>query len=182
MQTKREEIIETKVVPSIPPDRVDSLRTRMLTFQADLEIIGYLRRYCVYPRNALSNFYIHEFLDKDEPFFHNHPWFFQTTILSGAYIERCITDHRGFGKEFDSVSAEGRTRVVLPQDFHYISKVKPNTWSLVKTGPVINPGWGFLMPREMRAGFDFVRFDEFKNSSTRETVARNGYTENEFIQ
>lgn len=51
----------------------------------------YLRRWYLIPRNRFGNVYLHQFLRSDEDrALHNHPWWFVSMILRGAYDE--ITD------------------------------------------------------------------------------------------
>jgi len=107
----------------------------------DLEIVGYLRRYCLIPRNKEGNIYLHNIQGPDDPFFHDHPWAFTSYILNGGYVERVFggLNHRLATRVRRNKGDTFRKR---PEDMHYIESVEPDTWTLIITGPVVRD-WGF---------------------------------------
>lgn len=94
---------------------------------------------------------LHWILQPDDiPHLHNHPWAFQTHILSGGYVEQ-----RGGTSPFhESAYAPGCTIKAGLGDFHRITSHlcgpgDPHTgiggtWSLVHTGARLQP-WSFLI-------------------------------------
>lgn len=93
------------------------------------------------------SFYVHRILLDDsgrEP--HDHPWTFGSFILWGGYTEKFLKPyHRGFYRT--SIRSWGMFswHKVHVDEFHSITDVKPNTISLVFTGPR-RQVWGFLTP------------------------------------
>jgi hypothetical protein len=100
---------------------------------------------------------------------HNHPWAFQTRILAGGYVEERIdlqndTDGRSDRRTYSFRPGES-TRAGLG-DFHRIaSHIAGNgdpltgqggTWSLVTTGPRVQP-WSFLIDGCERDAETFLR-------------------------
>lgn len=92
----------------------------------------------------------------DDAALHDHPWDFQTTILSGGYWEHlpsafwerylaACTDVQLRGpqwnarREFRDTGATVRHQAT---DLHCVGEVLPNTVTLVRTGPRIR-SWGF---------------------------------------
>lgn len=152
-----ESIFEQPKVPFFVPDR-----------EPDFEIVGYLRRWCLVPRNKVGNYYLHNILGADEPFYHDHPWPFRSIILSGGYQE---ATPEGF-KLTKRWHLEGQTRVMDATTPHYISEVLPDTWTLIITGPV-QRDWGFYGTRG-----DWVKHDQFKEGRRDlEVICRNGYND-----
>lgn len=122
----------------------------------------YLLRWFVIPRNPWFNVYLHKFLRSDDDrALHDHPWWFVSLILKGAYWE-----HRseGFvtGKKLRKA---GSLAIRRPSTLHRVElegeavevfkgyggtpvygwREKP-TWTLIATGPKIRD-WGFLCPK-----------------------------------
>lgn len=94
---------------------------------------------------------LHWILQPDDiPHLHNHPWTFQTHILAGGYVEE--RNGRGLMHEYE----RRPTATVLAGlgDFHRIASHlqgpgdphtgQGGTWSLVHTGPRVQP-WSFLI-------------------------------------
>jgi hypothetical protein len=126
-------------------------------------IIGdnYLLRWYVLPRNPWLNVYLHKFLHDDEDrALHDHPWWFISIMLKGAYGE-VIPPPKGF--EFRRApswafrSAIHQHRVVLQRDDD--GKPKP-CWTLVITGRVVR-NWGFWCPKGFVRWQDFTQADDY---------------------
>lgn len=132
----------------------------------DMELVGYLERWCLIPRKRQGNIYLHHFLGPDEPVMHDHPWDFKSIILSGGYIEALPTD-----PSMDGEGTLGRiTGEVIQhkaEDLHYIKEVLPNTWTLIITGAVRRE-WGFF-------NGEWIHHDDFKGREI-EYITRNGYS------
>ena len=73
---------------------------------------------------------------------HNHPWPFVSVILFGTYFEKRINGDR-WVRWFN---------IVRRNDFHTVSKVASNTWSLMFVGRD-HGTWGYLDP-------DYVPFEK----------------------
>lgn len=101
---------------------------------------------------------LHWILQPDDiPHLHNHPWWFQTRILSGGYVEERPDIHNDTDGKSDR-----RTYTIRPGEATYASvdhwhriasHLQGNgdpstghggTWSLVTTGPRVQP-WSFLI-------------------------------------
>lgn len=124
-------------------------------------IIGdrYLLRWYVIPRNPILNVYLHQFLHDDEDrALHDHPWWFISIMLKGAYEELArYTDTSSFwtlrtAPSFAFRKAEHAHRVVLPK--RHDGSVVP-CWTLVVTGRVVRD-WGFYCPQGWRHWKQFV--------------------------
>lgn len=67
---------------------------------------------------------------------HNHPWrVARTFILRGGYVETRDGVRR--------VRMPGDTAVITSREYHRITEVLPNTWTLFYAGPKHGRGWGF---------------------------------------
>ena len=125
------------------------------------EFEGYLHRWCLIPRNKQRNVYIHRILSADENMLHDHPWDFESIILSGGYLEQTEsgTERHKKGDRFHRKAA----------DLHRIVSVQPDTWTLVITGPVVR-NWGFMIDGA------WCHYDD-PMAKVREvkSIARNGY-------
>ena len=113
-----------EIAPEIKPDRLP-----------DMELVGYLKRWCLIPRSTAGNCYLHHILAGDEPVMHDHPWDFESEILIGGYIE--ITAGGPVSRKAGDCFRKSAT------DMHYIESVLPNTWTMVTTGAKCRD-WGFL--------------------------------------
>lgn len=117
----------------------------------------YLQRWYLLPRNRLCNLYLHRFVASDDPTCHDHPWWFASVLISGAYHE--IEPHRVTTRRRGSIAvrrAQHRHSVRLPRDSagHEIPCI-----SVVITGPRIRD-WGFWCP--VRNGtYRFVPWRQF---------------------
>ena len=108
----------------------------------------YLLRWYLVPRNHLCNFYLHRFLsDDDDRALHDHPWWFISFVLWGAYLEHCSDRAR--------VRRAGSIAFRPASHRHRIELIEGKTcWTLIVTGPKSRV-WGFWCPQ------GFVPFYEF---------------------
>lgn len=92
----------------------------------------------------------------DDDALHDHPWDFESRILSGGYVEE-ISDGYGKAQAPDEQNREpdlgptktwfwnhdeGEIITKKATDLHRIRVLHPNTWTLVITGPRVRE-WGF---------------------------------------
>lgn len=127
----------------------------------DLELVGYLHRWYMSPKGSGDNQFLHHILAADEPIFHDHPWHFRSIILSGGYDERTTPDGNIRYSVGDVIFHSAST-------CHYITRVLPDTWTMVFTGPKIRD-WGFMVNGEwVKAGSENVTRCEviFRNGNT----------------
>lgn len=102
------------------------------------------------PRGGRTNCYLHRIWTHDaDPAPHNHPWSWAVAIvLSGGYRE-----YRPHGPLWAGPRDQqglpmarhlrfGSCNVIRADDYHRITSVLPDTWTLFITGPKTN-GWGF---------------------------------------
>jgi hypothetical protein len=94
-----------------------------------------------------GNRYIHRFLQSDAEDPHCHPWDSVTTVLKGAYEERCGWVGRdmtpAWGKLPYTRNLRAGDRVARKAtDIHAILRVAPGTVTLFETGPKVRE-WGF---------------------------------------
>ena len=129
--------------------------------QPDMELVGYLHRWSVLPRNRKKNQYLHYILSADEPVLHDHPWDFKSVILSGGYIEHT--------PEGEILRTAGDVFQKRAKDLHYISHVNPDTWTMVFTGPTVRD-WGFLVEG------DWISHTDYQGRQLK-SIFRNGYSQ-----
>ncbi|MFT5804979.1 MAG: hypothetical protein ACI9R8_002029 [Candidatus Paceibacteria bacterium] len=128
----------------------------------DMELVGYLHRWCIKPRGRDENQYLHHILAPDYPVLHDHPWTFKSIILHGGYTEMTPTGlvERQAGDVYEKKA----------DDLHYISAVLPDTWTLIFTGPTTRD-WGFLSDGQWISHSDFTE-------RRIKLITRNGYSGN----
>lgn len=127
----------------------------------DLELVGYLHRWCLVPRNRECNIYLHHIIGPDEPVMHDHPWRFKSIILNGEYLE--FTDNGA------QIRTAGFSHTMEARDSHFIEHVAPDTWTLIITGP-IEREWGFWIDNQ------WVHHRDYEGRGQRfEVIKRNGY-------
>jgi len=93
---------------------------------------------------------IHRFFRPDtDPSLHDHPWWFRTHLLNGGYSEQLPVSTWKLGSVLGPRISQhvhehvaGDTIEHEATDLHSVCRLKPNTWSLVTTGPRIRK-WGF---------------------------------------
>lgn len=121
----------------------------------------YLLRWYLLPRNPFVNLYLHKFLrDDDDRALHDHPWWFVSWMVRGAYSE--VTDSRTLYRSTPSVCfrrALHRHRIVLDRD--EVGAVVP-CWTIVLTGPKART-WDFWCPRGFIPWHQFVAQDDHGN-------------------
>lgn len=109
----------------------------------------YLLRWYLIPRNPWLNIYLHKFLrDDDDRALHDHPWWFISVMLRGAYREWerfqgefIYTDRHAPSLAYRSASHAHR--VVLPR---FPGGLPIPCWTIVVTGPKVRE-WGFHCPK-----------------------------------
>lgn len=136
---------------------LDLLKRRVMSRRPPDFMIGghenpYLCRWWLLPRNPFFNIYLHLFLRSDDDrALHDHPWFWASWILSGAYIE-----HLRSGKSPTRI--QGSFRLGHPWRLHRVELF--HRWerngkahitelpvvTLFFTGPSIRK-WGFQCPQ-----------------------------------
>lgn len=130
--------------------------------EPDFELVGYLHRWYLKPRDKKGNIYLHHIIQPDVPVLHDHPWDFQSTILHGGYDEVFHNNIFMHGKMYHG---QGTAFVRSMTDQHYISDVQPDTWSLVLTGPV-ERNWGFWIDGE------FIPHEDYRTHRGIEAIHR----------
>ncbi len=133
-----------------PPDRLP-----------DLEVVGYLHRWMLVPREGETHIYLHNILQPDMPYLHDHPWAFQSTILNGGYTEQLADGSQ-------CTYGLGETHKRMAADQHYICDVAPDTWTLIITGPYERP-WYFY------DGGKKIPHHLFQPTDRQEVIVRNDY-------
>lgn len=171
--------MSTPVVPSN-----QSWLRRLLSGQPHMVIGGhddpYLRRWYLIPRNPALNIYLHQFLRDDyDRALHDHPWWFVSLMLRGAYTE--ITERGPIRRRAGSIAfrpAEWRHRVELDWADGLTRRGIP-AWTLIVTGRRVRT-WGFWCPGELQRVVRgevvwrgkterFIRWDEFGDAGCGET-------------
>lgn len=110
---------------------------------------GYMLRWYAWPRNKMSNLYVHEFLRSDDDrALHDHPWWSVSVCLSGEMIE-----HLPSGR-VRCVRA-GDVRLRSARHAHRLELVSDRALTLFLTGPVVRT-WGFHCPQGWRHWRDFT--------------------------
>lgn len=117
----------------------------------------YLQRWYLIPRNRLCNIYLHRFVASDDPTCHDHPWWFASLILNGAYTE--VQPDRVTVRRAGSIAvrrAQHQHSVQLPRD---TNGDETPCLTLIITGPRVRD-WGFWCP--LRNGnYRFVPWRQF---------------------
>lgn len=86
--------------------------------------------------------YAHQILQSDkDPDPHNHPWAFVSVILRGSYSEAV---EPSFGDPVVRRRGPGSTAYFPTRDFHKLTLLSKDVWTLVLTGSRTNEGWGYL--------------------------------------
>ena len=145
--------------------------------EADMELPGYLRRWALVADDE-SSVYLHYLQGPDQDVLHDHPWAFNSYILSGGYSEI----YRDF-PYIDPTTISSEPIHHKAGDFfqrdpgfaHYICSVEPNTWTLVVTGKR-HKSWGFYVGDDSREWW--MPHEVFVNSDRNERplpIFRNGY-------
>jgi hypothetical protein len=136
---------------------------RLISGQPHFKIGGespYLLRWFLIPRNGWMNIYLHKFLrDDDDRALHDHPWWFVSFMLKGAYLETTPHPNSEYGTQtkvrsapsvaYRPAAARHRVTLFKNQD----GSAKP-CWTIVITGRKARE-WGFWCPK------GFVPWSEF---------------------
>ena len=97
----------------------------------------YLQRYYVGENRQGVQTWMHRFLSGDtDRHFHSHPWYADSTIICGAYVESStlLTDLDQHPiQRFDP----GDLNMINPDTLHKISSVEPDTWTVMQ----VKPNW-----------------------------------------
>lgn len=143
------------------------------------EVEGFLRRWCLQPRTMDGCIYLHHLMGPDDPIHHNHPFVFHSFILSGGYVEKVvdwdIEREAQTSVERSQFHEQGSFHTIRPHQFHYISELLPNTWTMVVTEARL-PDWGFLVP-----GAGYVPHNAYQGMDGEDKVrvrrqfSKNGY-------
>ena len=129
----------------------------------------YMHRWFVFKVGNLPRVYIHKFLRSDDDrALHDHPWWFVSIILRGAYVEvtendrhKTVIQYRGSLFSLPIRVWPRRTIAYRPATFRHRIMLINNqpVWTLFITGPVIRP-WGFWCRHQDRTEM-FVPWQQF---------------------
>jgi hypothetical protein len=103
----------------------------------------YLRRYYKTEEQKDSWWFLHNFRLTDRDYHHNHPYFWQfSVILTGSYDEEVMD--AGTGK----VTTHRRRwfNWIDSNKYHKIVKIYGDTWTIFVLGPKTGRSWGFWIP------------------------------------
>ncbi len=95
--------------------------------------------------------YLHNFQSPDFDGHHNHPWRWSFSIvLKGGYTEeRLLCNDCGVHPCRDPLVEVRKVRwfnVLRSHDYHKITELHGDTWTLFICGPLTGRSWGFWMP------------------------------------
>lgn len=116
----------------------------------------HFRRWAVV-ETKLFNIYVHNILKSDEeqdP--HDHPWAFLSFVLSGGYSERVWAP---FGTHL-FVRGPGAIVYHSTKDFHKLTLLRDQAWTLVFTGSRTHDPWGY---RTMSSWIDYKTYRRMKH-------------------
>lgn len=100
----------------------------------------HFRRWAIFESRWFS-IYVHNIARSDnEADPHDHPWGFLTVVLRRGYSERVWNEKHGV-REY--VRRPGTFAYHPTTDFHKITLLGADSWSLVFTGPRTHDLWGF---------------------------------------
>ncbi len=74
---------------------------------------------------------------------HNHPWEFTSRVLSG-WLRLIEAQSHDVAERIPVTLRRGQSYFLKTAWFHRIDDCAPSTWTLVQTGPLLNPDWQFL--------------------------------------
>lgn len=138
----------------------------------------YLIRRFLIPRNSYFNIYLHKFVRSDyDEALHDHPWWFISLILKGAYTE--YTPEGRERRKAGSIAYRPATHMHRVQlDSHPViaterTRVRPTrqeipTWTLIVTGKKVRE-WGFACPKA------WVPWEKFTGGSYNHSVGCGEY-------
>lgn len=115
----------------------------------------YLYRWWVIPRNPVFNIYLHQFKRSDHDVLHDHPWWFNVSILlRGTYTERTLKG--------DKPLTAPAARLRVGPAPHSVQLTHGGVWTLFITGPKYRV-WGFLCPKGWVPYFQFKSYAPSKS-------------------
>jgi hypothetical protein len=119
---------------------------------------------CPYMRRWVFNFWlfairIHHWIRSDDKrHFHNHPWWFWTFVLKGAYVDVSYDPKHPEIKETAEAMLAGNFAFRKASHLHYVLVPEGGCWTLLLTGPQTQ-NWGFwINNRIMRPLRFFSRY------------------------
>jgi len=121
----------------------------------------YMLRWYLIPRNPWLNVYLHKFLrDDDDRALHDHPWWFLSLMIRGAYCETRPTNILGETMNWTTTRQAPSIAFRRAEDRHRVALIdgKP-CWTIVVTGPKVRD-WGFWCPKGFVVWTDFVARDD----------------------
>lgn len=87
---------------------------------------------------------------------HDHPWWFASVVLAGAYSERVWPDKRRAGQWHERSRPRWSLCCLNRKSAHLISTIEKPLWTLVITGPK-RAGWGFWRDGQFTSWREYVR-------------------------
>ena len=119
--------------------------------EPDFQIIGYLKRWYLIPRNRYFNIYLHNFVGSDDDrALHDHPWWSLSFLLKGRLSELLENSPmRGIMPFWPYLRS--------PNHMHRMILDSAEAWTLFITGPVVRD-WGF---RVLGRPNNWQQHDEF---------------------
>lgn len=112
----------------------------------DVDNNPYLQRYFLGSAPSGDQKWLHRFIAPDHNrSFHSHPWYANSIILDGAYLEESATLNEN-GKIIDTkltMYRRGDLNVINPNTIHRIIECAPNTWSMMDVKPH-RESWYFI--------------------------------------
>lgn len=98
------------------------------------------------PKIGARRVMLHNIIRPDaDRFMHNHPWKeCHSAILHGGYIEkRMVRDSVNQWWTKYNRYWQGSTNSLLSTDYHMVTHVEPDTWTLFMTNERLPEGWGY---------------------------------------
>jgi len=120
----------------------------------------YLNRWWQWPRNNLTNCYLHNMIRDDDPILHDHPYWFVSIMLDGElrenYSPTPAADVSALGRVWE------RSRILRAGDIVFRSStmahqlvVRREAWTLMISGRRVRE-WGFWCPKGWREWYKYV--------------------------
>jgi hypothetical protein len=124
----------------------------------------YLLRWFLIPRNRFLNVYLHKFMRSDDDrALHDHPWWFVSLLLRGAYDEvtpEGVKRREAFSLAYRPASWRHRVRLLresLFDDGYIRIFAETPCWTIIVTGSKVR-NWGFWCPK------GFVPWEQFTST------------------
>lgn len=161
--------------------RVVTQRNADLVIGVNDPIGPYMYRWWLIPRNRVFNIYLHCFMRSDDDrALHDHPWFWCSFLLAGAYVEHTI---KAGGIHARRLRGRGSLKFSSPRRAHRVELLRESLplangglyfsppmpcWTIFFTGPVMRR-WGFHCAG--RGWVDYADFTDAKNGKQGEIGA-----------